>query len=162
MVQRNPHMLENDMYRRSTILDTLNCILEMRDKIKIISDMAFDAVDQDGNGSLDLVELGIVLRDVAKQMRLNPPTDNDIVAVLGELDQDNDNHVSKDEFEYLIIKVLEKMAESELEIENNANRGLYQQKMKEAAGIVEGQGNSSQRVSNLGSIAPDATKHTGK
>ena len=66
MVQRNPHMLENDMYRRSTILDTLNCILEMRDKIKIISDMAFDAVDQDGNGSLDLVELGIVLRDVAK------------------------------------------------------------------------------------------------
>ena len=137
MVQRNPHMLENDMYRRSTILDTLNCILEMRDKIKIISDMAFDAVDQDGNGSLDLVELGIVLRDVAKQMRLNPPTDNDIVAVLGELDQDNDNHVSKDEFEYLIIKVLEKMAESELEIENNANRGLYQQKMKEAAGILE-------------------------
>ena len=66
-----------------------------------------------------------MLRDVAKQMRLNPPTDNDIVAVLGELDQDNDNHVSKDEFEFLIIKVLEKMAESELEIENNANRGLF-------------------------------------
>ena len=32
--------------------------------------------------------------------------------------------MSKDEFEYLIIKVLEKMAESELEIENSVNRGL--------------------------------------
>ena len=89
--------------------------------------MAFDAVDQDGNGSLDLQELGIVLRSVAKEMKLNAPTDNDIVAVLGELDQDNDNHVSKDEFEFLIIKVLEKMAESELEIETSANRGLIQQ-----------------------------------
>ena len=57
-------------------------------------------------------------------MRLNPPTDNDIAAVLAELDQDNDNHVSKDEFEFLIIKVIEKMAESELEIEQNINRGL--------------------------------------
>ena len=89
--------------------------------------MAFDAVDGDANGSLDLQELGIVLRNVATEMKLNPPTDNDIVAVLGELDQDNDNHVSKDEFEYLIIKVLEKMAESELEIEHNANKALADQ-----------------------------------
>ena len=58
----------------------------MRDKIKIISDMAFDAVDSDGNGTLDLAELSIVLRNVAKEMKLNPPTDNDIVAVLDELD----------------------------------------------------------------------------
>ena len=122
--QRDPHLVDDELYRRSTILDTLNCILEMRDKIKIIADMAFDAVDGDGNGSLDLTELGIVLRNVAGDMKLNPPTDNDIVAVLGELDQNNDNEVSKDEFEYLIIKVLEKMAESELEIENNANRSL--------------------------------------
>ena len=84
--QRNPDLAQDEMYRKSTILDTLNSILEMRGKIKIISDMAFDAVDQDGNGSLDLQELGIVLRSVAKQMRLNAPTDNDIAAVLGELD----------------------------------------------------------------------------
>ena len=98
----------------------------MRDKIKIISDMAFDAVDEDMSGELDLDELGKVLRSVAKEMRLNPPTDNDIIQVLAELDQNNDSVVSKDEFEYLLIKVLEKMAESELEIENVVNRGLAQ------------------------------------
>ena len=99
----------------------------MRGKIKIISDMAFDAVDDDMSGHLELEELGTVLRNVAKEMRLNPPTDNDIVAVLGELDQDNDAKVSKDEFEYLIIKVLEKMADSELEIETSVNKALVDQ-----------------------------------
>ena len=96
----------------------------MRDKIKIISDMAFEAVDDDHSENLDINELSIVLRNVAKEMSLNPPGDNDIIAVLDELDQDKDHQVSKDEFEYLVIKVIEKMAESELEIENSVNRGL--------------------------------------
>ena len=39
-------------------LDTLHQILEMSDKIKIISDMAFDAVDEDMSGELDIDELG--------------------------------------------------------------------------------------------------------
>mgnify|MGYP002049953880 FL=1 len=52
--------------------------------------MAFDAVDEDMSGELDLDELGKVLRSVAKEMRLNPPTDNDIIQVLAELDQNND------------------------------------------------------------------------
>ena len=44
------------------------------------------------------------------------PSDNDVLAVLYELDQNDDDVVDKDEFEYLIIKVLEKMVESELEM----------------------------------------------
>ena len=43
--RRNPILADDELYRKSTILDTLNSILEMRGKIKIISDMAFDAVD---------------------------------------------------------------------------------------------------------------------
>ena len=122
--QRNPNLVNFEQYRRSTILDSLNDILGMRDQIKMISDMAFDAVDGDGNGTLDLEELGVVLRNVAGDMDITSPGDNDIAAVLGELDQDSDGQVSKDEFEFLILKVLEKMAESELEIENNANRSF--------------------------------------
>ena len=39
-----------------------------------------------------------------------------MAAVLYELDQDGDNQVSEDEFEFLIIKVLEKMYTSEKEL----------------------------------------------
>ena len=134
--ERNQQLASHELYRKSVILDTLHSILEMRDKIKIISDMAFDAVDEDMSGELDLDELGKVLRSVAKEMRLNPPTDNDIIQVLAELDQNNDQQVSKDEFEYLLIKVLEKMAESELEIENVVNRGLAQQQAQLQTGSL--------------------------
>ena len=58
----------------------------MEDKINIVTDMAFEAVDADGSGQLDKSELGEVLRDVARQMNINPPSDNDVAAVLQELD----------------------------------------------------------------------------
>ena len=64
-IERDPILSQHELYRKSTILDTLQAILEMNDKIKIISDMAFDAVDDDMSGELDLDELGKVLRSVA-------------------------------------------------------------------------------------------------
>lgn len=64
------------------MLEALNQILEMEDKINIVTDMAFEAVDADGSGQLDKTELGEVLRDVARQMNINPPSDNDVGAVL--------------------------------------------------------------------------------
>ncbi len=78
--------------------------------------MAFDAIDTDVSGQIDSKELGTVLRDVAAKMGIHQPTDNDLAAILFELDQDGDDQVSKDEFEFLIIKVLEKIYESEKEL----------------------------------------------
>lgn len=46
-------------------------------------------------------------------MKVKPPTDGDIEAVLRELDDDYDGRVSKDEFFVLIMSVLKKMLESE-------------------------------------------------
>ena len=42
-------------------------------------------------------------------MGISQPTDTDLEAMLGELDQDGDGFVSSEEFEFLIIKVLEQM-----------------------------------------------------
>jgi Ca2+-binding EF-hand superfamily protein len=75
-----------DSSEPSLLLEALNQILEMEDKINIVTDMAFEAVDADGSGQLDKAELGEVLRDVARQMNINPPSDNDVAAVLQELD----------------------------------------------------------------------------
>jgi Ca2+-binding EF-hand superfamily protein len=99
------------------LLDSLEQILEMEDSINIVTDMAFEAVDADGSGQLDKIELGQVLKDVAKVMNINPPSDNDVTAVLQELDQDDDAEVSKDEFVHLILQVLRKMKESEEEFQ---------------------------------------------
>ena len=96
--------------------------------------MAFDAVDKDGNGALDLEELGDILKETARDLGLKQPTENENAAVLAVLDQDDDNEVSKPEFEFLIRRVLEKMAKSELEIERQVNGALEQQMLNQDGG----------------------------
>ena len=58
-----------------------------------------------------------MLKEVAIKMSITPPSDNDVQAVLQELDQDDDAQVSKDEFVHLISQVLRKMKESEEELQ---------------------------------------------
>lgn len=43
-------------------------------------------------------ELAEVMKNVAFEMKVKPPTDGDIDAVLRELDEDYDEKVSKEEF----------------------------------------------------------------
>ena len=50
--------------------------------MQTISQMAFDAVDTNGDSSLDFTELSTILNDIAKKMNIPPPTDIDIKAVL--------------------------------------------------------------------------------
>ena len=108
--------------RKSNLLRTLQIILAQQDKIKIVSDLAFDAVDLDGSGYLEKDELSEVMRNVAHEMKVKPPTDGDIDAVLKELDEDYDEKVSKDEFLTLIVQVLKKMLESEEDLQTNINQ----------------------------------------
>lgn len=86
-----------------------------------MSDLAFDAVDLDGSGFLEKNELSDVMRNVASEMKVKPPTDGDIDAVLKELDEDYDERVSKDEFLSLIVQVLKKMLESEEDLQTTIN-----------------------------------------
>ena len=91
-------------------------ISETKDKIKIVSDLAFDAVDLDESKSLDQDELNIIIREVAKEMRVKPPTDNDIESILQELDEDGSNEIDKEEFVKLINLVFEQMLGNEVEL----------------------------------------------
>ncbi len=101
--------------------------MQIQDKIRSVSDLAFEAVDADGSNSLDQEELGIIMKEVAQEMRVNPPTENDIDFMLKELDENSDGQVSKEEFLQLIILVLGKMLESEY---NNDDIELAVQKVK--------------------------------
>ena len=64
-------------------------------------------MDLDESKSLDQDELNIIIREVAKEMRVKPPTDNDIESILQELDEDGSNEINKEEFVKLINLVFE-------------------------------------------------------
>ena len=66
------------------------------------------------------------MKEVAQEMRVNPPTENDIDFMLKELDENSDGQVSKEEFLQLIVLVLGKMLESEY---NNDDIELAVQKV---------------------------------
>ena len=85
----------------------------MKDSIRLVTDLAFEAADTDGNMNLDQTELSSLLKSVAREMQIVPPTDLDVQSVLLELDEDFDKCVSKDEFYNLVMLVLDKMLESE-------------------------------------------------
>ena len=108
-------------YRKSALLEILELILAQKEKIKIVSDLAFEAVDLSGDGNLDKEELGGVLKKVATKMGVTPPNEADVRAVLEELDEDNNDQVDKDEFEHLIVQVLLKLKESEEELQKTVN-----------------------------------------
>jgi len=74
-------------------------------------------VDVDESRFLEKDELTNVMRSVAFEMKVKPPTDGDIDAVLKELDENNDGQVSKEEFLVLIVQVLRKMLESEEDLQ---------------------------------------------
>ena len=67
------------------------------------------------------------MNDVAKHLNLAAPNKDDIERFMEELDQNNDELVDKDEFEYLVIMILERMAERELE----TNKAIEKLKNKE-------------------------------
>ena len=109
------------MESTSSLLKVLQIILTDVDTISLVSDAAFDAVDVDGSGFLEREDLSTVMKNVALDMKVKPPTEAEVEALLKELDEDFDDKVSKAEFVKLIEMVLRKMLESEEDLQNSIN-----------------------------------------
>ena len=90
--------------------------LNMKENLKIISDMAFDSMDADGSGGLDTDEIKEIMDQVADGLGIAGPTTEDLEALLAELDDDFDGNVSKDEFFGLIELILRQMLKCEEDI----------------------------------------------
>ena len=102
-------------------MDKLLILRNMKNQVKVVTDLAFDALDEDGSGGLDAEEIAVVMKDVAEKMGVNPPTDDDLEAILATLDENFDGQVDRDEFLSLFMLVIGKMLESEeeLTVKNN-------------------------------------------
>ena len=82
-------------------------------KLRQVTQAAFIAVDADGSGFLEVSELSEVMNQVASDIFLPPPTQEELEEVLKELDTNNDGKLPVEEFEVLIRLVLE-MSKSRL------------------------------------------------
>ncbi len=61
------------------------------------------------------------MSEVAINMGVTPPSEQDLDCILKELDDNNDGTISKDEFLNLIMLVLGKMLESEEDLQDKIN-----------------------------------------
>ncbi len=77
-----------------------------RAKVKEISKKAFDAVDSDHSGYIELGELVKEVNKVARDMQMDPPSEKVLEEVVDELDDNKDRKLSLDEFQILIEQVL--------------------------------------------------------
>ena len=90
-----------DLYlddKKTQLLQTIEYIQSQETKIKIVSDLAFDAVDLDESNTLELSELSQIIKDVAEEMAVKVPQESDIEQIMLELDNDENGNVDKAEF----------------------------------------------------------------
>ena len=70
------------------------------------SDAVFDQVDYDNSGLIDLEELGNIMRKVAADTEVPPPSDEAVKNSFESLDTDVNGYVSKAEFKVLVEQML--------------------------------------------------------
>ena len=59
--------------RKSTMLLNLLRVSNLKKQMRTVSDMAFDAMDDDGSGGLDSGELAEIMGIVAEKMQVSAP-----------------------------------------------------------------------------------------
>lgn len=84
-------------------------ILNDDKKLDRIARLSFNSVDKDGSGLIDIKELEVVMKSIANDLRLTPPSKQDIKDVFDMLDEDRSGNISYSEFKFLIRCVLESL-----------------------------------------------------
>ena len=112
---------DETLYKRSNLLTNITVCLRFEETLKQISDIAFDAVDEDKSGGLDASELHTLMHEVSIGLGVTPPTQEDLESILGQLDDNFDGVIDKGEFLDLVKLVVMRIMESELELQEKIN-----------------------------------------
>ena len=84
----------------------INKILQDEALLEEVTKRAFDIVDTDKSGKIDRKELKEILKQISMDFRTEPPDDEDINKIMGELDKDNSGTIELNEFQKLIKEIL--------------------------------------------------------
>ena len=104
---------DENTVRKSLLLQNLLIIRDLSEQLRFVTDRAFKSVDEDRSGGLDVDELHTIMKEVAIQMDVAPPTKEDLNDILCQLDENNDGTVDMEEFHSLVMMVINTVLEQE-------------------------------------------------
>ena len=100
------------------MVEAIKEILADDESINKITKLAFDKIDVDGSGRLDMKELETIMLRISADMGVEPPKAQDIEEVFKGIDKDNDGTIDYGEFAQLIKNILISLIKNEEGDEN--------------------------------------------
>jgi Ca2+-binding EF-hand superfamily protein len=90
--------------------ETIEAILNDRDKLREVTLGVFNQVDTDGSGRIDRAELKRAMALVASEAGLPHPSDQQVDSAMNALDTDKSGTLDVAEFQILIEEILKTLA----------------------------------------------------
>ena len=84
-------------------------ILDNKEILEEVTKRAFDVVDTDKSGKIELKELKEILIQISLDFMIEPPNDEDIGKIMAVLDTDKSGTIELEEFQVLIHDILKAM-----------------------------------------------------
>jgi Ca2+-binding EF-hand superfamily protein len=91
--------------------DEIRAILNDPEKLREATKGAFDAVDTNGNGSIDKAELKTALDELAELFQVPKFSEEALNEAITKLDSDRSGAIDVAEFEVLVRRILEDLVE---------------------------------------------------
>ncbi len=93
--------------------NSIESIINDKKKFNFITKSSFDLVDIDKSGYIDTKELKTVLTQIANDINTQPPSEEELNAILNYLDTDNNGTIEYNEFGILMKDILEILLEAD-------------------------------------------------
>ena len=90
----------------------MDFLLNDPEQLRELTLQTFAFVDADNSGRIERSELLKALTNIANEAGLEPPTEEKVDKTLAELDKDNSGSLDPEEFQVLVVSLLQTLIQS--------------------------------------------------